>query len=57
MDGDEFAEKLLLEKNVAVVPGSGFGKAGKNHVRIAYCKSYEEIEIALEKMREFVDGI
>lgn len=57
MDGDEFAEKLLIEKNVAVVPGSGFGLGGKNHVRIAYCKSYEEIEIALERMREFVDGI
>lgn len=55
MNGDEFAEKLLLEKNVAVVPGSGFGKAGKNHVRIAYCKSYEEIEIALNRMREFVN--
>jgi aminotransferase len=57
MDGDEFAEKLLIEKNVAVVPGSGFGLGGKNHVRIAYCKSYQEIEIALGKMREFVDGI
>ncbi len=57
MDGDEFAQKLLAEKKVAVIPGSGFGKAGKNHVRIAYCKSYEEIEIAIGKMREFVDGI
>ena len=57
MDGDEFAEKLLVEKEVAVVPGSGFGKAGKNHVRIAYCKSYEEIEIALNRIREFVDRI
>lgn len=57
MNGDEFAEKLLIEKNVAVVPGSGFGEAGKNHVRIAYCKSLEEIEIAVDKMREFVDGV
>ncbi|MDQ3635093.1 MAG: aminotransferase class I/II-fold pyridoxal phosphate-dependent enzyme [Acidobacteriota bacterium] len=57
MNGDEFAAKLLTEKKVAVVPGSGFGKAGKNHVRIAYCKSYEEIEIALERMREFMNGI
>ncbi len=57
MDGDEFATKLLIEKNVAVVPGSGFGNAGKNHIRIAYCKSYEEIEIATQKMREFVNQI
>lgn len=57
MDGDRFAEKLLLEKRIAVVPGSGFGEAGRNHVRIAYCKSMREIEIALEKMREFVERI
>ncbi len=57
MNGDEFAAKLLTEKKVAVVPGSGFGEAGKNHIRIAYCKSYEEIEIALERMREFMNEI
>lgn len=55
MDGDEFAEKLLIEKKVAVVPGSGFGVGGEDHVRIAYCKSYEEIEVALEKMSEFIN--
>ena len=54
MNGDEFAEKLLFEQQVAVVPGSGFGIGGENHVRIAYCKSYEEIEIALVKMGEFL---
>ena len=54
MNGDEFAEKLLLEQQVAVVPGSGFGIGGENHVRIAYCKSYEEIETALDRMREFL---
>ncbi len=54
MNGDEFAEKLILEQQVAVVPGSGFGIGGENHVRIAYCKSYEEIEIALGRMRKFL---
>lgn len=57
MDGDQFADRLLAEQRVAVVPGSGFGAAGKNHVRIAYCKSLEEIETALERMRQFLDGI
>ena len=57
LDGDQFAAKLLTEKQIAVVPGSGFGAAGKNHVRIAYCKSYEEIEIALGRMRDFVNRI
>ena len=54
MNGDEFAEKLLIEQKVAVVPGSGFGVGGENHVRIAYCKSYEEIEIALGKISKFL---
>ena len=57
MDGDEFAQQLLIKKQIAVVPGSGFGSAGKNHVRIAYCKSMEEIEIALGKMREFLNEL
>ncbi len=54
MNGDEFAEKLLMEQQVAVVPGSGFGVGGENHVRIAYCKSYEEIEFALGRIRKFL---
>ena len=54
MNGDEFADKLLMEQQVAVVPGSGFGVGGENHVRIAYCKSYEEIEIALERIETFL---
>lgn len=54
MDGDEFAQRLLMEEQVAVVPGSSFGAGGENHVRIAYCKSYEQIETALERMRKFL---
>ncbi len=61
LTGDEFAEKLLLEEQVAVVPGSSFGIGGANHVRIAYCKSYEQIEICLERIARFVkrnsDGV
>lgn len=54
LTGDEFAEKLLLEEQIAVVPGSSFGKGGEHHVRLAYCKSYEQIEIALERIGRFV---
>jgi len=54
LTGDEFAEKLLLEEQVAVVPGSAFGIGGNHHVRIAYCKSYEQIEIALERIEKFL---
>ena len=54
LSGDEFAEKLLMEEQVAIVPGSAFGIGGENHVRIAYCKSYEQLEIALERIGKFV---
>jgi aminotransferase len=49
-----FAERLITEEKVAVIPGSAFGAGGENHVRIAYCKSYEQIEIALERIYKFV---
>lgn len=57
MNGDEFAEKLLHDEKVAVIPGSAFGDSGINHVRIAYCKGYEELEIALDKMCRFVEKV
>lgn len=57
LSGDEFAERLLMQEQVAVVPGSSFGKGGENHIRIAYCKSYEQIEIALERIRNFMNSL
>lgn len=57
LNGDEFAQRLLVEHQVAVVPGSSFGKGGEDHVRIAYCKSYEELETALGRIRKFIDAI
>lgn len=54
---ETFAERLITEEKVAVIPGSAFGAGGENHVRIAYCKSYEQIEIALERIRKFLKNI
>ena len=54
LNGDDFAERLLLEEKVAVIPGSAFGAGGENHVRIAYCKGYEQLETALDRIRKFV---
>jgi aminotransferase len=54
MDEHEFAERLLMEERVAVIPGSGFGKGGEGHVRCAYAGSLENIEIALERMHRFM---
>ncbi|RIK41438.1 MAG: pyridoxal phosphate-dependent aminotransferase [Chloroflexi bacterium] len=54
MDEHEFAERLLLEERVAVIPGSAFGKGGEGHVRCAYAQSKENIERALERMYRFM---
>jgi aminotransferase len=54
MDDETFAERLLDEERVAVVPGSAFGEAGKGFVRCSYATAYEKIEEALERMARFV---
>lgn len=54
MSDEEFAEKLLMEEQVAVVPGSAFGAGGAGYVRMAYAQSYEKIEQALERIRRFM---
>jgi len=54
MTSERFAEELLLEEHVAVVPGDAFGRSGEGHVRCCYATSMEEIEQALERMGRFV---
>lgn len=53
----EFADRLLEEKQVVVVPGSGFGSAGEGFVRISYATSEEKIKEGLRRMNEFVKGL
>ncbi len=54
MSSEEFAEKLLLEEKVAVVPGSAFGQYGEGFLRCCYATSLANIEEALAKMGRFV---
>ncbi|NOK60345.1 MAG: aminotransferase class I/II-fold pyridoxal phosphate-dependent enzyme [Chloroflexi bacterium AL-W] len=51
---EEFAERLLLEQQVAVVPGNAFGPSGEGFVRACYATTYEKIEMALERIDAFV---
>jgi len=57
MSDHVFAEKLLTEEKVAVIPGSSFGDAGSGFVRCSYATSYELIEKALEKIENFLKKI
>ncbi|HEX4208441.1 MAG TPA: aminotransferase class I/II-fold pyridoxal phosphate-dependent enzyme [Ktedonobacteraceae bacterium] len=54
MTDEEFAEKLLFEEEVAVVPGSSFGAAGVGYIRAAYCTAYPQLEEALVRMDRFI---
>jgi aminotransferase len=54
LDDETFAQKLLEEERVAVVPGNAFGAAGA-FVRCSYATAYEKIEEALERMRRFME--
>lgn len=54
---EEFCEKLLAEKSVAVVPGDSFGESGEGFIRCSYAYSIENILFAMEKISEFVRPI
>jgi len=53
----EFAERLLKEQRVAVVPGSVFGTGGEGHVRCAYAVSRKQLAEALERMDAFLKSL
>jgi aminotransferase len=54
MDDEAFAQKLLEEERVAVIPGNSFGAGGEGFVRCSYATAYEKIEEALSRMEEFM---
>lgn len=54
MSSEEFAERLLMEERVAVVPGSAFGQCGEGFIRCCYATSLANIEEALKRMGSFV---
>jgi aminotransferase len=55
LSSEAFAQALLEEEHVAVVPGSAFGPSGEGHVRACYATSYEQLEDALGRIGRFVD--
>jgi len=54
MTSEEFAERLLVEEKVAVVPGTAFGQCGEGYIRCCYATSLADIEEALSRMKRFV---
>jgi aminotransferase len=54
MEDFDFAQRLLDEEKVAVIPGSAFGEGGRGHVRMCYASPYNLLEEALERIGRFV---
>lgn len=57
LTSNEFCEKLIYSKRVAVVPGNAFGKCGEGFIRVSYCYSIENIRKAAERIKEFLEEL
>ena len=54
MTSEDFCTKLIMDKHVAVVPGTAFGECGEGFIRVSYCYSIENIKEAVTRIGEFV---
>ncbi|MCD8090262.1 MAG: aminotransferase class I/II-fold pyridoxal phosphate-dependent enzyme [Clostridiales bacterium] len=57
LSSDEFAERLLFEEKVAVVPGTAFGESGEGFIRCSYAYSVAEITTALKRIENFINKL
>lgn len=57
LQSEEFCEKLLYSKKVAMVPGNAFGDCGEGFVRVSYCYSVEHLKQALKRTAEFIEEL
>ncbi|RCW76796.1 aminotransferase [Saliterribacillus persicus] len=55
MNSEEFAERLLEEQRVAVVPGHVFGESGEGHIRCSYATSMKQLDESMKRLRKFVE--
>ncbi len=54
MTSEEFANQLLLEEEVAIIPGTAFGECGEGFLRVSYAYSIEKLKEAMERIERFV---
>ena len=57
MTSDEFANRLLQEEKVAVVPGTAFGDCGEGFLRISYAYSIDNLKEAVGRLKKFVERL
>lgn len=54
LTSEQFAERLLIEEKVAVVPGNVFGESGEGHIRCSYASSMEQLQESIKRMKSFI---
>ena len=57
MTSDEFANRLLQEEKLALVPGTAFGNCGEGYLRVSYAYSLENLKEAMNRMEAFITGL
>lgn len=57
LTSEEFATRLLKEEKVAVVPGTAFGDCGEGYLRISYAYSLDNLKVALDRVKSFVERL
>lgn len=57
MTSEEFANRLLKEQKLAVVPGTAFGECGEGFVRISYAYSIENLKQGMDRIRKFIESL
>jgi len=54
LSSHDFAFGLLKAQQVAVVPGTAFGTSGEGYVRCSYATGMDQLQIAVERIAEFI---
>jgi aminotransferase len=57
MTSDEFANRLLEEQHLAVIPGTAFGDSGEGYLRVSYAYSLKSLKKAMKRIELFIEGL
>ena len=57
LSSEEFCSRLLMEKNVAAVPGNAFGPSGEGNIRCCYATALDKLNVALDRIADFVKEV
>ena len=57
LSSEEFANRLLREQKLAVVPGTAFGDCGEGFLRISYAYSIDNLKQGLERIEKFINTL